>query len=75
VTSLESLIRAVDRLEDQASSYVTLEEVRAATGDVSDAIRSSVLLVDYRTRSDGTEVTLCRLNRRHPEVIRLAADF
>jgi hypothetical protein len=66
------LIRLVDRLEDAAESYVTLDEVRAAGGRGLDAaIAEHILLVDYRTREDGTPVTLCRLNRRHPEVARL----
>jgi hypothetical protein len=34
-----------------------------------------VLLVDYRTRADGTDVTLCRLNRRHPDVVRLTVQW
>jgi hypothetical protein len=74
-TSLEALIRAVERLEDQAASYITLDEVHATVGDVSDALESHVLLVDYRTRADGTAVTLCRLNRRHPDVVRLTSAF
>jgi len=74
VSSFESLIRVVDTLEEGAASYVTLDEVRAAAGDdVSAALDAQVLLVDYRTRVDGSEMTLCRLNRRHPEVVRLTA--
>jgi hypothetical protein len=73
--SLEALIRTVDSLEDHAASYVTLDEVEAVAGDVSDALRRHVLLVDHRTRVDGSEVTLCRLNRRHPEVLRLTDTF
>lgn len=67
------LVRLVDALEDAAESYVTLDEVRAAAGqsDVESAIASGLLLVDYRTRADGTPVTLCRLNRRHPLVAEL----
>jgi hypothetical protein len=66
----EALIRLVDGLEDRAETHVTLDEVLAAgaTG-VEAAIAEHVLLVDYRTRSDGTPVTLCRLNRRHPLVV------
>jgi hypothetical protein len=75
VTSLETLIRAVDALEDRANAYVTLEQVHATAGDVSTAIAAGVLLVDHRTRADGTPVTLCRLNRRHPEVIQLSSEF
>jgi hypothetical protein len=73
VSGFEALIRAVDALEDRAASYVTLDEVEAVAGDVSDAIDQGVLLVDYRTRADGTTVTLSRLNRRHPEVARLTS--
>jgi hypothetical protein len=68
------LVRLVDRLEDQAASYVALDEVqRAAGGTVSDAIANGLLLIDYRTRVDGSPVTLCRLNRRHPRVIALTS--
>lgn len=66
------LVRLVDRLEDEADGYLTLEHVeRAAASDASDAIADGLLLVDYRTRLDGTPVTLCRLNRRHPLVAEL----
>ena len=67
------LVRLVDRLEEQAESYVTLDEVQRATSgsDVSQAIADGVLLVDYRTRADGSPITLCRLNRRHPRVMEL----
>jgi hypothetical protein len=71
VSALAELIKTVDALEDRAASYLTLDEVVSELGDVSDAIDAHVLLVDYRTRADGTPVTLCRLNRRHPEVMRL----
>ena len=68
------LVRLVDRLEDQAASYLTLDEVQhAAGGTVSDAIANGLLLIDYRTRVDGSPVTLCRLNRRHPRVIALTS--
>jgi hypothetical protein len=67
------LVRLVDRLEEQAESYVTLDEVQRATSgsDVSQAIANGVLLVDYRARADGSPITLCRLNRRHPRVMEL----
>ena len=67
------LVRLVDRLEEQAEGYVTLDEVQRATlgSDVSQAIADGVLLVDYRTRADGSPITLCRLNRRHPRVMEL----
>jgi hypothetical protein len=68
------LVRLVDRLEDAADSALTLDRVQAAAAsDVSDAIQRHLLLVDYRTRLDGTPVQLCRLNRRHPLVQRLTA--
>ena len=66
------LIRFVDELEEKASGYFTLEEVERAVGAaVSAQIERGLLLVDYRTRLDGTNVTLCRLNRHHPLVIEL----
>jgi hypothetical protein len=71
VSSLADLIKTVDALEDRAASYLTLDEVEGRVGDISAAVNAYVLLVDYRTRADGTPVTLCRLNRRHPEVMRL----
>ncbi|MBV9579643.1 MAG: hypothetical protein JO057_13730 [Chloroflexi bacterium] len=75
MSTFAKLIRAVDALEDRAPSYVTLDAVRAAAtdDDVDRALEAHVLLVDYRTRVDGSAVTLCRLNRRHPDVVRLAA--
>lgn len=74
-SSVAELIRLVDGLEDRAESYLTLDEVQTATGstDLGWAIDQALLLVDYRTRLDGSPVTLCRLNRRHPEVARLTA--
>ena len=66
------LIRLVDALEDRASGYLSLQEVEAAAGsELGAAIAASLLLVDYRTRLDGTPVALCRLNRRHPLVAEL----
>ena len=74
MTDEADLVRLVDRLEDRAASYVTLEEVERAAGrDVSGAVAEGVLLVDYRTRADGTPITLCRLNRRHPRVAALTS--
>jgi hypothetical protein len=68
------LVRLVDGLEDRAERYLTLEEVeRAVGGDVSGAVAQGLLLVDHRTRADGTPVTLCRLNRRHPRVASLTS--
>lgn len=70
----EALIRLVDRLEDRAEGFVTLDDlVAAGATDVERAIAEQILLVDYRTRVDGSQVTLCRLNRRHPLVARLTA--
>jgi hypothetical protein len=69
---VEDLIRLVDGLEDRADGYLTLENVVASgAADVESAIAARVLLVDYRQRVDGTAVTVCRLNRRHPLVARL----
>lgn len=65
----EELIGRVDALEGGADGYLTLEEVQAACHcDVSKAVEQHLLLVDFRMREDGTPVTLCRLNRRHPLV-------
>jgi hypothetical protein len=70
---VEDLVRLVDALEDRAEGYLTLEDVTAAGGtDLEAAVDQHVLLVDYRQRPDGTRVTLCRLNRRHPLVARQA---
>ncbi len=63
------LVRLVDTLEDRAEMYLTLNEVAAAAAcDLTYAIDNHLLLVDFRTKEDGTPVTLCRLNRRHPLV-------
>jgi hypothetical protein len=68
----DRLIRLVDQLEDQAESYLTLEDVERAAGcNVSPQIATAILLVDYRTGLDGTPVTICRLNRHHPQVAHL----
>jgi hypothetical protein len=68
------LVKLVDALEDRADSYLTLADVEsAAGGDVSSAVADGLLLVDYRTRLDGTPVTQCRLNRHHPLVVRLTS--
>jgi hypothetical protein len=69
-----TLIRLVDGLEDKAEGYLTLEKVEQAYGGkVAQYIAEGVLLVDYRTRLDGTPVTLCRLNRHHPLVMKLTS--
>ena len=66
------LVRLVDALEDAAAGYLTLDQVEIAAGqELSAAIAASLLLVDYRTRLDGTPITLCRLNRHHPLVAQL----
>jgi len=67
-----TLIQLVDDLE--AQGYVTLEEVERAAGrSVADLVAEGVLLLDHRERIDAAtgerqQVTLCRLNRHHPEV-------
>jgi hypothetical protein len=69
---VEDLVRLVDRLEDRAEGYLTLETVaREGATDLDAAIAEHVLLVDYRQGVDGTPITVCRLNRRHPLVARL----
>ena len=66
------LVRLVDSLEDSAASYLTLEQIEVAAGEaLSERVASGLLLVDYRTRLDGSAVTLCRLNRHHPLVAQL----
>jgi len=68
------LVRLVDGVEDSADGYVTLEQLEAAAGqELSDPIARGLLLVDHRTRLDGTLVTLCRLNRHHPLVAQLTS--
>jgi hypothetical protein len=67
-----ALIRLVDELEAKAESYLTVDDVERAAGfAVSQPIADGLLLVDHRTRADGTPVTVCRLNRHHPLVARL----
>jgi hypothetical protein len=69
---LAALVRQIDALEDAADGPLTLEAaVRAAGRDLDAEIDAALLLVDYRTRADGSPVTLCRLNRQHPLVRRL----
>ena len=66
------LVRLVDGLEDAADGYLTLAEIEAAAGeDLTPAVAAELLLVDHRTRLDGSAVTLCRLNRHHPLVMEL----
>ena len=68
----EDFIRLVDRLEERAEGYLSLDDVTAAhAGPVDAYVADAILLVDYRQRADGTPLTLCRLNRRHPLVARL----
>ena len=68
------LVRLVDKLEDAAAGYLTLEQLETAAGEALSAqIASGLLLVDYRTRTDGTPVTLCRLNRHNPLVVQLTS--
>ena len=66
------LVRLVDRLEETSGGYLTLEQVEtAARESVQSSIDDGLMVVDYRTRADGTPVTLCRLNRHHPLVSQL----
>lgn len=68
------LVRLVDKLEDTSEGYLTLEEIEAAAGrPLAASVANGLLLVDYRTRLDGTPVTLCRLNRHHPLVAQLTS--
>jgi hypothetical protein len=70
--NVTDLVKLVDALEDRAASYLTLDDVqRAAGGDVSSAVADGLLLVDHRTRLDGSPVIQCRLNRHHPLVVQL----
>ena len=63
----EDLIRRIDDLE--ARGQLVLEDLQFQLGgDLSGLVTENVLLVDYRTRLDGNQVTLCRLNRHHPLV-------
>ena len=63
----EDLIRRIDDLE--ARGQLVLEDLQFQLGgDLSGLVTENVLLVDYRTRLDGNQVTLCRLNRQHPLV-------
>jgi hypothetical protein len=73
VTSDADLVRLVDSLEDSVDGYLTLDRVQSACGDVSRAISDELLLVDYRTKADGSAITLCRLNRHHPLVKEITA--
>jgi hypothetical protein len=72
-----NLIAFVDRLETTTEGYLVLEEVERLAGqDLSGLVADGVLLVDYRqrltARGDVEPVTVCRLNRHHPSVKRLA---
>ncbi len=79
---LARLVRLVDGLEARTVGYLTLAEVRqVAGGDLAAALDAALaeelLLVDHRRRLDEgaaepTPVTLCRLNRHHPLVQRVA---
>ncbi|GAC1321775.1 MAG: hypothetical protein NVSMB2_18770 [Chloroflexota bacterium] len=70
----EALIRAVDALEGRAPGYLTRGDVESEVGrSVESEIAAGLLLVDDRTDVDGQSVTLCRLNRHHPDVQRLTA--
>jgi len=68
------LVHLIDALEDRADGYLTLDAIEAAAGQpLDEAIKENLLLVDHRTHLNGTHVTVCRLNRRHPLVARLTA--
>ncbi|MDQ6672719.1 MAG: hypothetical protein M3069_18585 [Chloroflexota bacterium] len=68
------VVRLVDAIEDSAAGYVTLDQLQAAAGeDLAGPVARGLLLVDHRTRLDGTPTTLCRLNRHHPLVIQLTS--
>jgi hypothetical protein len=68
------LIRLVDDLEEHSYPYLTLSQVEQAAGEPLDsAVAEGLLLVDYRQKWDGTEVTVCRLNRHHPLVQQLTS--
>ena len=77
--ALLRLVHLVDDLEGRATGYVTLDQVHAAAttrqipeATVQDALREEVLLQDQRDRllpeGGWQQVTLCRLNRHHPQV-------
>jgi hypothetical protein len=71
---LAALVRRIDALEDAAAGPLTLETVTRAVGrELHAEILTAVLLVDERTRADGSPITLCRLNRQHPLVRSLTA--
>jgi hypothetical protein len=66
------IVSLVDKLEDAAEGYLTLDQIEKAAGrELSAQVASGLLLVDHRTRLDGTQVTLCRLNRHHPLVAQI----
>jgi hypothetical protein len=68
------LVRLVDRVEDAADGYVTLGQLEVAAGEpLADPVARGLLLVDHRTRADGSPVTLSRLNRHHPLVCELTS--
>jgi hypothetical protein len=68
------LVRLVDGVEDAADGYVTLEQLEvAARESLADPVARGLLLVDHRSRADGSPVTLCRLNRHHPLVHELTS--
>jgi hypothetical protein len=67
------LLRLLDELESGAEGYLTLEQAERAAGqDLSDLVAQGILLVDYRQRlaADGgvEPLSVCRLNRHHPQV-------
>jgi hypothetical protein len=63
----------LDSLEAAADPYLTLDEAQRAThADLAALIADGILVIDHRHRllPDGRlePITLCRLNRHHPQV-------
>lgn len=68
-----TLLQQLDSLEAAADPYLTLDEAQRATAsDLAPLIAQGILLVDHRHRllPEGRlqPITLCRLNRHHPQV-------
>jgi hypothetical protein len=70
--NLAQLVAVMDRLEADGAVLLTAAEL-AAGGSLASEIAAGRMLVDYRERIDPAtgeleQVTLARLNRRHPDV-------
>jgi hypothetical protein len=68
-----NLVALLDELESAAEPYLTLDEAELAAGqDLSPLVDQGVLLVDHRQQllpgGQLAPITLCRLNRHHPQV-------